>query len=238
MIDGDPALLDDVVFLLRLLELLLRGEELRFAIAVLLGGQQTLQEEVVILLVILFGLLVADARGSQSVFRVRERLSLIEVGLDARQDIAALHQITVAMKDGNDFARDGALHVHLDLRLDVADFRHFHLNISDFRFACFDRQLRRLIAVALRLHRHENDDDDQRQTGAGEDRELLLSTGCTHAPYNARQSERFQRDSPQRSQRRLCVLCGDYKVANSSFGNTRASTFGCACATRPSSSIK
>ena len=38
LIDGDAALLDEVVLFLRLLELLLGGHELRFAVAILLGG--------------------------------------------------------------------------------------------------------------------------------------------------------------------------------------------------------
>jgi len=63
----------------------------------------------VVLVVVLLGLLEADLRRGQRVLGIGERLGLVEVGLDAGQDVAGAHDVAVAVQDRDDLPGDGAL---------------------------------------------------------------------------------------------------------------------------------
>ena len=131
-------------------------------------------------LVVLLCLFVADLRRRQSVLGVGEGLSLIEIGLDAREDVAALHLVAIAMKHGDDFSGNGALDVDFHFGLDVPHLGHLDLDVGDLRLTGLDRELRRLVAVALGLHGHEGDHDRKHKAYAGKDRPFFSTLGWTH----------------------------------------------------------
>src|SRR6185436_11813419 len=103
------------------------------------------------------------------VLGVGERLRLAEVGLDAREYLAALHDVAVAAHDLDDLAGDRGFDLDLHFRLDRPDFGDLDLNVGHFRLGRLDRRFRDLLVFPVRLHRHragnghdENDDRDDR----------------------------------------------------------------------------
>ena len=112
--------------------------------------------------VVFLRLLIADLRRAERVLRLGERLRLGEVGLDAREDVAAANLIAVAMKNLGHLPGNRALHIHLHLGLHGPDFRHLDLNVGDFGLPRFDRVLH-FVFAASRLHRDKDGDDGDGQ---------------------------------------------------------------------------
>ena len=139
--------------------------------------QESGRVELMIGVVVFLRLLVTDLGGAERVLDVGERLRLIEIGLDTRENVAAVNVVAVAMKDGDDFAGDGRLDVDFHFRLHGADFGDFHLNVGDFSLADFHRRLRFPLVRSFRLHRHENGDDDDGENDR-EDRDFPFFSRC------------------------------------------------------------
>src|ERR1051325_722254 len=133
----------------------------RCCFAVLFRGEQSLEEQLVVGLEVFLRFFETDLRGGERVLGLGERLGLVEVGLDAGQRFAALHDVAVAMLDLDDLAGDRGLDLDLHFRLDGADFRDLHLDVGDFGLAGLDRRLGRLLVLAVRLHRHRADNGDE-----------------------------------------------------------------------------
>ncbi len=129
----------------------------------LLGREESLEEEFVVGLEVFLRFAVADLRRRQRVLRVGERLRLHQVGLDPRQHLSAFHDVAVAMEDLHDLTGDGRFHFDLHFRFDGADLGDFDLHIGDLRLAGLHRRFRQLLVLAIGLDCNRAADDDEQQ---------------------------------------------------------------------------
>ena len=138
----------------RLLGLTVAGLRL----AVDLDRDEAVFEELALGLVVLSGVLEVDGRGLVPVANREQVLRLVDIGLDAGDELALLDHVAGANREIHDAAGEVRLDLDLDLRLDRADLAHHHLDVVDIR-----RQVRDLgalfvfavaVAVGLCCKRH------------------------------------------------------------------------------------
>ena len=170
--DRDARCLDqsDLVtgFLVRLHRLPVTG----FGLAVDLDGNESVFEELALGLVVLPGVLEVDRRRLALIAHREEVLRLVDVRLDAGDELALPHDITGAHRQVDNPPGEVGLDLHLDFRFDRADLAHHHLNVVDRRRQ--GRNLGTLLVLAVAgapgsrrvchcsRRNHDHGDDDRR----------------------------------------------------------------------------